>query len=180
MKVKFSAGAEADILSEPEYRAGVDAIRGSLSKLDTRLADLDTPPIMLTPSQALQTDAGGNIGGGATGQGFELYRCVEGRAARVVRLSIADATHTPAAPLTAGWLAFYVNVVSPTTLAAAVPPAGSTQVLPLVFTDGSHSATMIRNGERLIVVGAALPASATIGVHLQIWQYGTDAPTPRK
>lgn len=173
-KATLEAGGVIDILGGDEYAHGTEKLAGKLDKLRDQLAAIDSPPTLIRVPVPLVTDGSGNLGGGAAATNpAVLYRCPQGQTARVVRFAVDDATHTPAAPLAAGWLAAYVDSVQPPNLALALPPIGSTTVLPAIYTDGTHSATMIRDGQALVVIGAALPTNATIGFGLQVWLYPT-------
>lgn len=176
--VKLEAGAVLDLLSGDEYEKGTSTLTGKLDKISDQLGAIDSPPMLVRVPNEVTTDASGNIGGGSLispslNPPPILYRAPVGQTARIVRMSLADGTHTPIAPLAAGWLMFYVDQPSPGNLVTFAPQLGSTNVLPNVYTDGTHSATMLRDGQALIVVGGGLPANTNIGVGLQVWLYPT-------
>jgi hypothetical protein len=171
VKVKFSAGAEADILSEPEYRAGVDAIRGSLHKVEDKINGL-VPRLDRLDSAVFNADAAGNVGGGATGPGTAVSACPLGQSAKLHRISLTAAGFTPTAPLTQGWIAWYRNAPSATGLVMFLP-VGTTAVAPVVIVEGQHDAALLRDGDSLVVVGAGLPANQAFGMAFQIQTLGT-------
>lgn len=175
MKAELKGGNLVDILSGPEFSEGVDLLAGRVTDVRKALEAMDAPPMMERVAVTINCDASGNIGGGtlSTTSPVPVFRCPEGMTARIVRLSVADSSHTPAAPLAAGWIAFYVDSVLPPNLAVATPPLGSTSVLPAVYTDGTHSATMLRNGQSLVVVANGLGANNVVGIGLGVWLYPT-------
>lgn len=165
--VELRAGIKIDLASGAELREQTD-------ELAARLDALNEAPLMQRTLQVLNVSGTGTIGGGLGGSGQVVFTCPQNYAARIVRLALNDAVHTPASPLAAGWIEGYVDSPSdPAGLAFGSPPVGGTTVLPIIYTDGNHAATMLRDQQQLVIVGAALPASVPIGIGLQVWLYPT-------
>lgn len=165
MKFKLQAGAEIDLASPEELHAEIDRLCEALAAGD------QIPTVETVSAQAVVT-AGGVLGGGLNGDGAVIYEVPTGRVARIVRLTLATDTHTPAAPLAAGWIMASRNKPTPGTLLYMFPGSGglpTPNVLPAVVSDGTTAAAILRSSETLRLSGAGLPANLTIGVLLQLY-----------
>lgn len=72
--------------------------------------------------------------------------------------------------LSSGWWALFRNNVQNSGLILA-PTASS--VIPFLSSDGRENAAQVRNGERIVIAGAGLPAGLSIGISLQVGLYET-------
>jgi hypothetical protein len=160
-KTKLQVGSDVDLLSGPEYAAGND-------KVIAAVVGLRQAPIIIRHIKDVTTDANGNVGGGASGPGDEIFRVPQGMRCDIQRVSLSAPGFTPAAPLTSGWLTAGADIGS------AAPmlfwPGAGTTVLPSLWTDGD-AANVLDNGQRLMVIGAGLPASLDLTFLLQIRQW---------
>lgn len=168
MEVELRAGAKLDLASGAELAA-------QTAELGDKLDALNGEPLLeRVNTGGLTVAAGGTIGGGANGAGVPVFVCPQGMTARIVRMTVNNPAATPSAPIVAGWLQAYVDAASvPANLAFQTPVVGSTTVAPVILTDGSHSAIMLRDQQQLVVVGAGLVAGQVYAVGLQVWLYAT-------
>lgn len=170
-EVTLQAGATFDLASGGE-------IRDLRDQLADRLDALNADPLMeRVNSGGLTVSAAGTIGGGAGGTGVPIFICPQNFAARVVRVTVNNPLATPAAPIAAGWLQGFVDSATvPGDLAFQTPAVGSTTVAPVILSDGTSSAIMLRDQQQLVVVGGGLTSGQVYSIGLQVWLY----PAPGK
>jgi hypothetical protein len=157
-KQKFAIGAELDLLSPADMGHATDQITRAL--IGTRQA-----PVIDRETTVVFTDAAGNLGGGAQGAGVAVYRVPTGRRVDINRAGLSSPAYTPATPLATGW------IIAAADTGNAPPiylfPGSGTTVLPSLYSD-VDSAPRLVGGQRLVLVGAGLPANLEIVVLLQV------------
>lgn len=162
MKQRFAIGAELDLATAEEMRT---VFAGSVAKL----LPLKQPPIIRRVSVPFSTDAAGNVGGGASGNGQILYRVPEGMRTTFHRITLDGPSVTPAAPLAAGWVRFVADAPSGF-LVTFLPATGTTSIAPAERAYG-RDAPRLNGGQQLILVGVGLTASIELVCHLQVEEW---------
>lgn len=157
MDFELKAGAKLSLLSDDEERHEFEHLRRTI-------AASGLPPTTELVNDVVTTDGGGNL------SGVPLYTVPTGRTALLHRIQVWDGQHFPSAPLAAGWWALFRNAVQNSGL--VVFPTGAS-VIPFWEADGRENAAQFRNGERIVIAGAALPAGLSIGISLQVGLYET-------
>jgi len=172
MRQKMGVGVDFDTVTPDELEQAVEPIRKAI-------VSLQRPPDVLRVPATVTTDASGNVGGGANGQGLIIWEVPVGMRADITRVVLAGGGYTPAAPLTSGWLILCRN-------AAAAPPdwfwpasASGTLIPSLWENSAGGNAVRVASNERLVAVGAGLPANLTFNLTLQIVQYTDPHRTPK-
>lgn len=170
-RYELRAGASIDLLTPDELRGGLDEV---CSRLLAAYQHANRRNIA-RHTAAATVDQSGNLGGGYTGPGVELYTCPLGYAARLTRLALTDSQSTPAAPLndtaataTPPSIQLYRNGVSQDRIELAYPTAPGNNVCPVIGHWAEHSAVHLQGGERLYAAGSGLPEGDTIYIALQV------------
>lgn len=157
-KQKFAIGGELDLLTPAEMGRATDQITKAV-------IGLRQAPFVDHEIAVVYTDAGGLLGGGQNGPGLPVYRVPTGRRVDIQRLSLDSPAYTPATQLTAGWIRATADAGGGGLI--YLWPGSGTVVLPSLYTDGD-SAPRLNGGQRLMLVGAGLPANLEIVTFLQV------------
>jgi hypothetical protein len=157
-KQKFAIGGELDLLTPAEMGRATDQITKAV-------VGLRQAPFVDHQVTVLTVDGAGNLGGGANGAGVPVYRVATGRRCDIQRFSMTAPGYTPGSQLTSGWIIASADTGNGPPI--YIWPGSGSVVLPSLYTDGD-SAPRLNGGQRLMLVGAGLPANLEIVTFLQV------------
>ena len=162
-KTSLRAGESLETLTQTELREELEGFRRAmLSDAEGRVA---------TVICGFTTDAAGAVNPpNGSSSAPPIYDVNLGWQETIHRLSVSDQAHTPDNPLSGAniGIAFYRNRIDAANLLYFTPEPGQTWVIPQLFTEGFHTAPVLRGGDLIVVQAKGLAVNTEFSVGLQV------------